>query len=107
MVLDRRASEGPSPVWLAAKSKSLGSDGTWRNCGTPYLIRVVPSGIHSLFAATPAMRCRSRTVSSSAAPPDRAPVCTIHDTEHRASLYALLRDASFSADSRRRFRLFT
>ena len=71
------------------------------------MIRVVPSGIHSLFAATPAMRCRSLTVSSSAAPPDRAPVCTIHDTEHRASLYALLRRASFSADSRRRFRLFT
>ena len=47
------------------------------------------------------------TVSSSAAPPDRAPVCTIHDTEHRASLYASLRRASFSVDSRRRFRLFT
>ena len=64
---------------------------TWRNCGTPYLIRVVPSGIHSLFAATPAMRCRSRR----SPPARRLPTelrCARSTTRSiGASLYALLR----------------
>ena len=106
IVRESLARKEPSPDdWV--KSKSFGSDGTCRNWGTPYLTSTFPSERHSLLAATPVIRWRSRTVSSSSSDPECAPVWTSQVTLHRAFLYALERSAAVARDSRRRFRLFT